>query len=206
MSTKKIALFGDGLIMRRVAEEALKRGHIVTAVVRITNEFKVMHPRLKIVSGDIMNRSEVGKYARGHDVVICVHEPTLSHPQRHIDANRAIIEGSRNAGIEHIVSFGYPISVKLENSREFHELWKPMVEAQSETLKLFKNQKGLQWGYMHSVELNPGKKTSKYSISNEIRLSSPDGRSKVNMDQLTKTILDEAERKEYVWEVSATHL
>jgi putative NADH-flavin reductase len=206
MSTKKIALFGaDGQVMKKVAEEALRRGHIVIAVVRIPNEFRVMHPRLKVVSGDIMNRSEVSKYARGQDVVICVHEPALSHPQRHIDANRAIIEGARSAGVQHIISFGHPISLKLENSKEFHDLWRPVAEAQRETLKLFKNEQGLHWGYVHSVGISRSKK-SRYSISDEIILSNKEGKNKIDVTQLAKILLDEAERTEYVWEVNERHL
>ena len=206
MITKKIALFGTNeKVVKRVAEEALKRGHSVTAIVSDSDEIKLKHSRFKAVRGNLMNKDEVTRYSKGHDVIICLHEPLLSRPIGHVRANRSIIEGAKNAGIQRIISLGHPVSLKIGKSTGFFDLcdlWEPVAEAENETLKLFKNERGLHWGYLHSVDLSPAHKTGKYSITDEILLSNPDGKSKLAIARLTEALLNEAEKTEYVWEES----
>ncbi|HXP50367.1 MAG TPA: NAD(P)H-binding protein [Bacteroidia bacterium] len=208
MITKKIALFGtNGKIIKRVAEQALKRGHSVTAVVSYPDEIKLKHPKFKAIAGNLMDKDDVSKFSKGHDVVICLHEPLLTRPKGHVRANRSIIEGAKKAGIQRIVSLGHPVSLKIGSSTGFFDLcdlWEPVAEAENETLKLFKNERGLHWGYLHSVDLSPAHKTGKYSITDEVLLSNPEGKSKLAITKLTVALLNEAEKTEYVWEESET--
>src|ERR1700739_2569228 len=139
MITKKIALFGtNGKIIKRVAEQALKRGHSVTAVVSYPDEIKLKHPKFKAIAGNLMDKDDVSKFSKGHDVVICLHEPLLTRPKGHVRANRSIIEGAKKAGIQRIVSLGHLVSLKIGSSTGFFDLcdlWEPVAEAENETLK-----------------------------------------------------------------------
>jgi len=124
----------------------------------------------------------------------------------HVEANRAIIEGSRNAGVQRIVSLGHPVSVKLERSKAFYEIWKPVAEAQRETLKIFKNERGLHWAYLHSIDLNPSERSVVYSVSDEIVISNPEGKNRVDIKMLISALLNEAEKIEYVWEENENYM
>jgi len=128
MKTKKIALFGTNTQgLWEVIEETLRKGHSVTAIVDNPGEFKLTHPNFIAVKGNLMNPNEVARYAEGHDLVMCLHDPALSGLQSHVDANRAIITGARKMGIEQVISLGHPISLKLENTKDFFDLWKSIA-------------------------------------------------------------------------------
>jgi putative NADH-flavin reductase len=202
MITKKIILFGtSGPSVSHLAEETLKRGHKVTVIIPDPNEIKFKHFKLHAFAGNLMNQHEVSKFAHGHDVVICLHEPVISTTKEYIEANRSIIEGAKHAGIHRIISLGYPISLKHERSKTFHATWKLIAEAQHETLKLFKNEDWLRWLYIHSAELGTAHKAIEYSKHNEIHLNSPEGISRViEINQLVDAILEEAEKTEYILE------
>src|SRR5665213_2381623 len=152
METKKIALFGTNThALRCVAEETLKRGHSVTAVVDNPAEFKLSHIRFSVVKGNIMRSGDVAKHAEGNDIVICIHDP-VADPFSHFQANQAVISGCKYAGVSSLVSIGHPITLKLESSKDFFEIWKPIAEAQLETLNMFKHEHDLYWSYLHSVD------------------------------------------------------
>ncbi|HWY99321.1 MAG TPA: NAD(P)H-binding protein [Bacteroidia bacterium] len=202
MITKKIALFGTNeSLVRRVAEEALKRGHSVTAVVPHNTDIKLKHHKLNVVWCNLANGSEMSKHARYHDVVMCLHEPELTHPKKHVKANKAVIEVAKNNGIHRIVSLGHPISLKVDDSKESYDLWKAVTDAQHETLKLFKNEFWLRWEYLHSPELAPHKKDEKHFVNKEIFLSNPEGtNSAIKLNRVIDALLEEAEKTEFIWE------
>jgi len=197
MSTQKIALFTPtGEVGRRLAEEALKRGHSVTAIVTNENEFNLKHPNLKVVRGDVTRKEEVVKYARGCDVAICAHEPSTKNPREHVDVTRNIIEGAKEAGVHHIISASHPFGKRMEPTEEFYNSFKPVIQAQREALKLLQKEKSLTWGYLHSAELEPGQKPGEYRVTNEVLFSQPTGQNRIPLKDYTTAILDEAEKSQ----------
>src|SRR5947207_932575 len=70
MSTT-IALFGaNGTIGSRILDEALNRGHHVTAVVRDPAKITTTHPHLTVTTGDVLDPASVAAVAKSADVVI----------------------------------------------------------------------------------------------------------------------------------------
>lgn len=197
MNTQKIALFTTPTeVGTRLAEEALKRGHSVTAIVGNETEFKLKHPNLRVVRGDVRKKEDVIKHARGHDVVISTHEPSLKNPREHIETTRNIIEGIKEAGVQHFVSASHPFTQRMETTEEFYDSLKSVIHAQQEALKLLQKEKGLSWGYLHTVEPQTGDKRGEYKISNEVYLSQPTGQSRVQLKNYTSAIVDESERSQ----------
>jgi putative NADH-flavin reductase len=201
MITKKIALFGtDESLVRRVAVEALVRGHKVTAIVPKPEKLNLNYSKFHVVQGNMMDHGEVTKHAHGHDVVICLHEPDLHHPKIHIKANRAVIIGARNAGIDRIISLGHPISIKPEKNKAFFDKWKAVADAQHATHNLFKNEDWLRWEYLHSSEHEHAPKAIKAPFGHEIYLSNPEGTGKVlHVNRFIDALLEEAEKTEFIW-------
>lgn len=67
----KIAVFGaSGTIGRTIAEEALARGHEVTAIVRDLARFAHPEKWFAVVMGDVLDASSVASAVAGHDVVV----------------------------------------------------------------------------------------------------------------------------------------
>jgi putative NADH-flavin reductase len=66
-----IALFGaSGATGRLVLEQALAKGHTVTALVRTPAKLPVSHERLKILQGDVTDSAAVERAVAGQEVVI----------------------------------------------------------------------------------------------------------------------------------------
>lgn len=197
MNSQKIALFGtSGETTQRLVTEALRRGHNVTAIVPDEKEFAMKHPNLKVVKGDVRKKEDVKKYAAGNDVVICAHHPTQTNPAEHVDITRSVIEGTKSSGIHSLVSVAHPFGETTGKTGKEYEEQKPILKAQQDALKLFQNEKELQWGYAHSVTPEVEEKTGRYLTSNEVLLTNPEGESRVPVKEYASAILDEAEKGE----------
>src|SRR2546422_10791364 len=93
----RIALFGaGGMIGRRILEEALRRGHEVTAVVRDPTRFSGAADRVAVVQGDVGDAASVAAAVRGHDAGVSAVGPAHTpdaRPQMLGDAAPALIPG-----------------------------------------------------------------------------------------------------------------
>ena len=195
MNSHKIALFGtSGEASYRLATEALYRGHNVTAIVPDENDFQLEHPNLRVVKGDIKNREDVRRYAKGNHVVICAPEPTKTHTSEFMDITRVVIEGVKDSGVNNLLFATHPLGLPTETDEEFYNFLKPVVQAQRESLKLFQNEKGLHWGYARSIEPEAEQKKGKYHISHEIIFTYPQGESRIKEIKYSSALIDEAEK------------
>src|SRR2546422_3478380 len=106
----RIALFGaGGMIGRRILEEALRRGHEVTAVVRDPTRFSGAADRVAVVQGDVVDAASVAAAVRGHDAVISAVGPAHTpdaRPQMLGDAARALIAGVPRASLRRLLVVG----------------------------------------------------------------------------------------------------
>ncbi|OJU82952.1 MAG: hypothetical protein BGO11_20485 [Solirubrobacterales bacterium 70-9] len=109
----RLALIGaTGFVGRQVLDEALGRGHAVTAIVRHPDrlpEHELLTPR----EADVQDLRQVAEAVRGHDAVLsCFHpgghdggaDPTLYRDV--VEGTRSIIEGVKAAGLSRIVYVG----------------------------------------------------------------------------------------------------
>jgi putative NADH-flavin reductase len=76
---------------RQLIGQALERGFSVTALVRDPSRMTVVHPKLAVVRGDVLDPESVAAAMRGQEAVVCA----LGH-RRYISATRILSEGNRN--------------------------------------------------------------------------------------------------------------
>ena len=76
---------------RQLVAQALERGFTVTALVRDPTRLAVVHPKLAIVVGDVLDPGSVDAAMRGQEAVVCA----LGH-RRYFSAARILSEGTRN--------------------------------------------------------------------------------------------------------------
>jgi putative NADH-flavin reductase len=68
----KLIIFGaTGSIGRQLVQQALQKGHLVTAFVRDPSKLTIQHANLKIAQGDVMDLVSVEQAIQGQDVVLC---------------------------------------------------------------------------------------------------------------------------------------
>jgi putative NADH-flavin reductase len=101
----RIAIFGaSGRTGRKVIEQALERGHDVTAFVRDASRFGTTHDPLEVAEGDARDPEAVGEAVRGKDAIISVL--SLAKPEdepQHSEATRTVVEALGRENVRRIV-------------------------------------------------------------------------------------------------------
>jgi uncharacterized protein len=96
-----IIIYGaSGMIGQRVTQEALNRGHKVTAIVRNPSRLTLTHSNLNIREGNILDPNDVARTVAGLDAVINATRQAADPPgQTFADAAHALIDGLTRAGV-----------------------------------------------------------------------------------------------------------
>lgn len=76
---------------RQLVTQALELGYEVTALVRDPSRLEVVHPRLTVIQGDVLDEGSVEAAIRGQDAVLSA----LGH-KRYFYPTRILSEGTRN--------------------------------------------------------------------------------------------------------------
>src|SRR5438552_5788834 len=102
----KIAVIGaGGRVGRRTVEEALSRGHQVTAVVRDPKSFDLTHDRATVKAADVTDADSVAEAVAGHDAVISTVGPPYGGGDMEllVKAARSLLAGLPQAGVRRLV-------------------------------------------------------------------------------------------------------
>ncbi len=177
----KIALFGArGTLGSRIAAEAQRRGHTVTAVIR---DPAAVPRGLVGVRGDVLDHGSVARAVAGHDAVISAIGPSASSPPTMLaDAARSLIEGLRQAGVRRLVVVGGAGSLEVKpglqlvDTSEFSAAWRPVALAHRDALDIYR-QADLDWTYVSPAALiAPGERTGRYRVGFDQLLVDAHGR------------------------------
>src|SRR6218665_3067290 len=105
----KIALIGaTGHVGAALLEEALNRGHQVTALVRHPEKLP-QHERLGAVAADVHEVAALGEQLRGHDAVLSAFNPGWGQAdirERFIAGSQAIVAATKAAGVQRLLVVG----------------------------------------------------------------------------------------------------
>ena len=201
----KIALFGaDGTIGQRITLEALVRGHEVKALSRHPENFALAHPRLSVVTVDMLDPASVAAAIADVDVVVNATSGRNNPDPRafYIDSTHATIEGAGRAGKRLIVvggagSLEVAPGVRLADTPGFREEWKPTAYAQAETLLLYRAS-AIDWTFFSPAALiMPGRRTGKYRLGTEQLLTNDQGESFISAEDYAVALLDEIEHPQF---------
>lgn len=120
----KVTVFGaTGRTGQRVVEQALERGHEVTAFARSPQKLKAYGERIAIVEGDVQEAGAVQEAVAGADAVISVLGPTANTPDYQVtQGTRHIIAAMKQHGVDRlIVSAGAGVGDPRDEPRLFNK-------------------------------------------------------------------------------------
>jgi putative NADH-flavin reductase len=198
----KIAVFGaGGRIGSRIVNEALNRGHDVTAVVRHPENYTLIHPHLKVAKGDIFNSQDVETGAFNQDAVVCAYGNPPGAPASTItEVATPLINGLKQAHIKRLIIVGGAGSlevspgVQLVDTPDFPEAYKPSALAAREALKIYQKEKDLEWTYASpAAEIAPGERTGHFRTGTNQLITDENGKSFISMEDYAVAIIDEIE-------------
>jgi uncharacterized protein len=207
----KIVVIGaTGNIGRRVAKEALSRGHEVTGVVRDPDAVEAPDSRVRLVKADATRADDVARAVKGADAVVSAISPRPNArglPAPSLQANaRALIAGLRSAHVRRVLYVGGASSLEvapgqaLADQPDFPEIYKAEAREGREALAVWRNEAdGLDWTYLSpAVEIGPGQRTGKYRTTGDQVLRDAAGKSFISFDDYAVAVLDELERPGHI--------
>lgn len=190
----KIAIIGaTGRVGSQLVEEALRRGHSVTAIARNTSSL-AGRTDLVCTSLDVDDALAYEQAVAGHDVVISsTHFTTVSA--------RATIDPVKQAAVPRLLVVGGAGSllvapgVRLIDTPNFPDLYKTEAAAGAAFLRVLRQEQELDWTYVSpSALFFEGERTGKFRLGQEELLVASDGNSSISFADYAIAMLDEVER------------
>ena len=203
----KIAVFGaNGMIGLRVAQEALRRGHKVTAIVRDPARIQFRHPQLTPTEGNALNRESVTQVVAGHDVVVSAIKPSENQPWSAVpEAAQSLLEGVKRAGVKRLLVVGgagtmeVAPGVRALDVFPIPEEWKPEVMAKLEEWEVYRKNSDVDWTYFSPpVFIEPGERTGAYRLGIDQLVMNAQGESRISAEDYAVALLDEIEQPRFV--------
>jgi putative NADH-flavin reductase len=206
----KVAIIGaTGQIGAFIRDEALARGHYVTAIVRHPEKMTAQHAHLTVVEADIL-RDEVEELVKGHDAVISAYNPGWSNPDiynEQIKGYERIVTGVKKSGIRRLLVVGGAGSlevapgVQVLDTASFPEQVKKGVLATREVLYMLKEEQELEWTFLSPpASIKPGERTGDYRVGKDQLLKNEKGESRISTQDYAVAMLDELENPQHIRE------
>ncbi|WP_160035078.1 NAD(P)-dependent oxidoreductase [Paenibacillus sp. An7] len=196
----KLIIFGaSGTIGQAILQEALRRKHEVTAVVR--NRFKLneKHDLLTIVEGDLLSPDSIAELVKDHEVVISAYGPKFGAEQELIEVARALVEGLHKGGVERLIVVGGAGSlmtdegIPLMETPGFPEEVKPLAIAHQDAYQIYQ-ESDLDWTYLSPAStIEPGIRTGNFRIGTDRLVVDEDGQSRISVEDYAVALLDEVD-------------
>ncbi|MFM0739839.1 NAD(P)-dependent oxidoreductase [Paraburkholderia xenovorans] len=208
----KIALFGaTGTIGSRIAAEAARRGHQVTALVRDPARVPTDIANVKAVQADLLDAASVGAALRGHDVVASAYSPPHTDTAAVLaSATRSLLDGVRAAGLKRVVVVGGAGSLEvapgkqLVDSEGFPDAYKKVALAHRDTLdKFYREVTDLAWTFFSpAAVIAPGERTGKFRTGAKTLIVDAEGNSRISAEDYAIAFVDELEQGRFVHQVA----
>jgi len=204
----KIALIGaTGFVGSAILQEALNRGHEVTAIVRNPEKLQA-HPKLHPQKGDVYNEEEVARLVAGHDAVISAFNPGWRNPDiynQQVKGTRAIINGVKKAGIKRLLFVGGAGSLEVKPGVQSVDLpgfpaeYKQGALATRDALTILRQETGLEWSFLSpSADLFPGQRTEQFRLGTDQLLKDAKGESRISVEDYAMALIDEVEKPKHI--------
>ncbi|MCO7613083.1 NAD(P)-dependent oxidoreductase [Pseudomonas chlororaphis] len=190
----KIAIIGaTGRAGSQLLEEALRRGHSVTAIARNTAK---LGQRAGVLTRevDVADSAALQAAVAGHDVVIsAAHFSTIPA--------QAIIDPVKQAGVKRLLVVGgagsllLPGGGKVIDSPGFPEEYKAEASAGGVYLDTLRKEQDLDWTFLSpSAEFVEAERTGHFRLGQDDLLVSAEGRSWISFADYAIAMLDEVEK------------
>jgi putative NADH-flavin reductase len=203
----KIAAFGaSGMIGQRVAQEALRRGHQVTGIVRDPASIAFSHPQLTVIQGNALNPESVTEVVAGHDAVVSAIKPSANQPQSALaEAAYALLAGVKRAGVKRLLVAGGAATLEvapgvlLLDTLTVPDEWKSVVLGNRDTWEVYRKNSDLDWTYFcPPLTIEPGERTGTFRLGTDQLITNEQGESRISAEDYAVALLDEIEQPRFI--------
>ena len=176
----------------RILKELSDRGHQFTAIARHPEKIAKL-PNVSAKKGDVFNKDELVSLLSGHYIVVSSVHFTASDPQILIDAVKAA-GAKRYLVVGGAGSLEVAPGVKLIDTPEFPDAYKPEAAKGGKFLELLRQEKELDWTFLSpSALFTAGARTGKFRLGKD-QLLTTDGGSGISFEDYAIALVDEIEK------------
>ncbi|MGA9575294.1 MAG: NAD(P)H-binding protein [Lysobacterales bacterium] len=211
----KILVYGaSGKVGTHIVDEALQRGHHVTAVSRDPAKISRTDPNLAVVKGNILDNESVASLVAGQDVIIISVRGVLGKSkdpadsvarigvEKVVDALRA--EGGNAARLIHVGGSG---SLEVAPGKLYADTLPKIfiprelqteIAGQIAALNYLRTITDVNWSYATPARnFTNGKRTGVFRIGGDQMLEDARGRSRISRADFAVALINEAEKPEH---------
>lgn len=207
---KDIILIGaSGFVGSAILEEALNRGHKVTALVRNPEKIQVKNENLTVLAVDATDVEALSKVVAGKDAVISAYNPGWGNPRLYeeiLENYPKIIEGVKKAGVQRLLVVGgagvlyVQPGVRLMDSGTLPAELMPAVNGEGELfLNVLSKENDIDWVYFappaNLGNMGKGIRTGKYRLGTDTLLVDEKGDSFISVEDYAVAMIDELEQE-----------
>ncbi|AUM64230.1 NAD(P)-dependent oxidoreductase [Brevibacillus laterosporus] len=201
----KIAIIGaTGRAGKLIMQEALQRGHEVTAIVRDASKLD-QNQKVAVLQKDIfdLTTQDLNKF----DVVVNSFGAKPGEEHLHVEAGNVLIAALKNAPQTKLFVVGGAGSlfvdeaktVRLFETPEFPKEYLATATNQGKNLEILKQSNLPQWTFLSpSAMFEPGERTGRYQKGEDNLLVNAKGESSISMEDYAIAVLDELENPQFV--------
>lgn len=202
----KIAVIGaSGKAGSRITQEALDRGHEVTAIVR--DAAKVVNSKAKVLQKDIFVLTT--EDLKGFDVVVNAFGAPFGEEHLHVDAGNVLIDALKDTPNTRLIVVGGAGSLYVDEAKtlkvvdtpDFPDFVKPTAINQGKNLEILQATDSLSWTFVSpSANFAIGTRTGSYVKGMDNLLVNSKGESYISYEDYAVAIVDEIEKPQHIRE------
>lgn len=208
-----IVVFGaSGNIGSNIRQEALARGHRVTAVTHSSPIDPA--PNLTTLTADLANTEEIAKIVSGHDAVISAYSPGLRKysTEEAADlirrAHQSLFEALKLGGVRRLILVGGVGSLEVSPGVDVVDSDFYPADHKAHTLQnreilrsLRRGEYDLDWSYVSPpLEIKAGLRTGQFRLGGDQLLRDTQGNSRISEADFAIAILDALEQSRFIRE------
>lgn len=211
-----ILVYGaTGKIGSLVVEEALERGHHVTAVSRNPAQIEKVHENLSVVRGDLLDTESVRSLVAGQDVVVVSVRGIVGDSKspesalQFLAARRLVpVLGDMGDAAPRLIHVGGAGSLEIEPgvlyADKLPRFFLPRkleleIDGQVLALEYFRGVRDVAWTYITPPKnFTNGDRRGEYRIGGDRMLEDGRGRSRISRADFAVALIDEAESGAHV--------
>lgn len=201
----KIAIIGaSGKAGSEILNEAVARGHEVTAIVR--QAAKIKETNVAVIEKDIFDLTS--EDVKAFDVIVNAFGASPGQEHLHVEAGQTLISAIKGSPDTRLVVVGGAGSlfvdeaqtVRLIDTPEFPDIYKPTASNQGKNLEDLRNTSDIKWTFVSPAAFfNPeGARTGSYQTGKDNLIVNSKGESHVSYADYAIAILDEIENPKHM--------
>lgn len=205
----KIALFGaTGMIGSRIAAEAARRGHEVSALAR--HPERVEHAaHITARQGDLFDVPAMTAAVAGHDILASAYAPPHDDAGKVADAAKALVAIARAAGIKRVVAVGGAGSLEVAPGKQlvdtegFPAQYKAYALAHRDALGVYQTATDVDWTFFAPAAIiAPGERKGTFRVGADKLIADENGNSTISAEDYAIAFVDEIESARFVRRVA----